>query len=660
MVPRNLYPSKIRSNSSFGSSTMLITALMLISLLVPGSYSPAFAQLPYQKVQTIELEATPVSDSQIRLNWRINYPSVIGSIRIYRAHYVTPDNFVLLTTLPANALSYIDSGLKAKATWFYRIQTSEKKPAQLSSPSNAVKATTMEFPPDPGTYKQGEGPEGPKVTSEDATLGSAIQTLSAKALTANDIQLKWAIPGLSNVSSLRIFRASSVDPKNFVLIGTIGSNLNTYVDTDLMPNRTYYYQMKYNLDSTGARLSPPSNTASATTPDGEAPNSRAKLASQRPKPGIPFELPSGGIGSAVPLDNAESDFLFLLNKYRASKGVGPVLPSVALTMASDALSQDLANREEVSKANSNGFSGYMRYRGFGFYKIDINFDTLVTVTRLLDLPTFFEQVKQYPEFDAMMLRPEWKTVGLGRAYSGAGSYFWVVDFVDYWDKTIPLGGEDTDGRVDGNERVRTRPPYDSLLAKAKLTGYGDDGKPYSPVHCDTETNECWRDAAPGDNRSLRDDSLPENMTGMWHVQYQLNSKGAMHFNSPDKYDMTDFTMSLLINENGTWVSQGYRAYQDPPPVEAGTWKWVHDAAHGEEIVTFFRDNGKPAATFRVHASPGVMTFFVVDGGDFFKGVKGDSNPNDDAQVIFLPGASFFLGAASPFPSGLRCGTCPQP
>ena len=48
-----------------------------------------------------------------------------------------------------------------------------------------------------------------------------------------------AIPGLSNVSSLRIFRASSVDPKNFLLIGTIGSNLNTYVDPDLMPNRTY-------------------------------------------------------------------------------------------------------------------------------------------------------------------------------------------------------------------------------------------------------------------------------------------------------------------------------------------------------------------------------------------------------------------------------------
>jgi uncharacterized protein YkwD len=634
---------------------------MLISLLVPGNCSTAFAQFPFQKTQTIDLDATPISDSQIRLTWRINYPGVIGSIRIYRAHVVTPDNFVLLTTLAANALSYVDSGLKAKSTWYYRIQTSEKKPAQLSSPSNAAKVTTLEFPPDPGTNQQGQ-PDPPKMTTEDPSINNAIQTLSAKAISPNDIELKWAIPGLSNVSSLRIFRASSADPKNFILVGTIGADAKSYVDADLKPRMTYYYQIKYNLDSTGARLSPPSNTASATTPDGADPNPRAKLASQRPKPGIPFELPPGGIGSAIPLDDTEAEFLYILNNYRTANGLGPLRPSVAVTMASDALSQDLAVRKELGKANSSGFSGYLRYRGFGFTKIDFNFDTLSTATRIIDVPTFFDQVRQEPEFNAIMLRPEWKVVGIGRTYN-EGTYYWVLDFINYWDKTIPLGGEDTDGRIDGNERVRTRPPYDSLLANAKLTGYGDDGKPYLPVHCDTETNECWRDPAPGTNRSLKEDSLPEYMTGMWHVDTQLDSRGVMHFNSPDKFDMTEFTMSMLINENGTWVSQGYRAYQEPPPAEAGTWKWVHDAAHNAEIVTFFRDNGKQAASFRVHASPGVMTFFVMDGGDFFKGVKVDNgafNPNDDQQVIFLPGAGFFLGSAAAFPSGLRCGTCPQP
>jgi len=657
MVPRNLYPSKNRNQVNFRPQTALITALMLMCLLVPASYTSAYAQFPGMKVQTIELEANTISDSQIRLSWRINYPGVIGSIRIYRAHYVTPDDFVFLTSLPANALSYVDSGLKAKSTWIYRIQTAEKKPAQLSSPSNVVRATTLSTPADPGPNQQ-DPTGGSKVTMEDPTINNEIQTLSAKALSANEIELRWAIPNLNHVASLRVFRASSADPKNFVMVGAIGANLNRYVDVDLKPRTTYYYQFKYNLDSTGARLSPPSNTASATTPDGSDPNPRAKLASQRPKPGIPFDLPPGGIGSAIPLDDSESEFLYLLNKYRASRGVGPVRASVALTMASDALSRDLANREEVSKSNSDGFSGYLRYRGFGFYKLDALSDTLATVTRIVDVPTFFEYVKQFPEQDAMMLRPDWKTVGVGRGYNG-GTYYWVVDFVNYWDKTIPLGGEDTDGRIDGNERVRTRPPYDSLLANAKLTGYGDDGKPYSPVHCDTETNECWRDPASGVNRSLREKSLPENMTGQWHVEYQMSAKGVTHFNSPDKFDMTDFTMSLLINEDGTWVSQGYKAYQEPPPSEAGTWKWVHDAAHDEEIVTFYRDSGKAAATFRVHASPGVMTFFVVDGGDFFKGVKGDNNPYDDAQVIFLPGTGFFLGSAPPFPSGLRCSSCPQ-
>lgn len=653
MMPRNKYPSKTGSKIELGNSIVLAAALALLCLLISGGATQALAQFG-RKEQTIELEATPISDTQIRLSWRINYPKDVVSIRIYRAHYVTPDYFVFLTSLPANALSFVDSDLKAKSTWIYRIQTSEKKPAMLSTPSNAAKATTLNEPP---TGVNQQDPNAPKVTTGDPS-GSVIQTLTAKALSANEIELRWAIPNLQNVSSMRIFRASSFDLKNFALVGAIGSNFNRYVDVDLKPKTTYYYQVKYNLDSYGARLSPPSNTAMATTPDGADPNPRAKLAAQRPKPGILFELPPGGIGTAIPLDDAESEFLYLLNRYRASKGVGPVRAAVSLTQASDALSQDLANREEIGKSNSSGFSGYLRYRGFGLYKLDFNFDTLATATRIIDVPTFFDQVKQSPDFDAMMLRAEWKTVGVGRAYNG-GTYYWVVDFINYWDKTIPLGGEDTDGRIDGNERVRTRPPFDSLLAGAKLTGYGDDGKPYSPVHCDTETNECWRDPAPGFNRSLRENSLPENMAGRWHVEYQLNSKGVMHFNSPDKFDLTDFTMSLLINEDGTWVSQGYRAYQEPPPAEAGVWKWVHDAAKDEEIITFYRDNGKPAATFRVHASPGVMTFFVVDGGDFFKNVKGDNNPYDDAQVIFLPGPGFFLGAAPPFPTGLRCGSCPQ-
>ena len=655
MVPRNLYFSETKKGSNCRIPTLLGTVLLVCCLVVLGCFTPAQAQFPFSKGQTIELEAIPVSSSQIRLSWRINNADVIGSIRIYRAHVVTPDNFSLLTTLSANALSYVDSGLKAKSTWIYRMQTSLRKPAQLSTPSNSARATTL-LEGDPGTNQQNG--TGSTVTTQDPGNINGIQTLTAKFLSANQIELRWAIPGLYNVASLRIFRASSLAPKDFQLVAAIGANLNVYVDQDLKPNTTYYYQIKYNLHSHGALLSAPSNTAMATTPDGSEPNPRAKLAALRPKPGIPYELPGSGIGTAIPLEEAEADFLYFLNKYRESKGVGPIRASVALTQASDALSRDLANRREISKADSNGFSGFLRYRSFGYTKVNVKSDTVAILTRFLDMQAFFNYVKSFREYEQLLLRPEWKTLGIARTHN-EGSQYWVIDLADHWDATIPLPGEDTDGRIDGNERVRTRPPIDSMVANARLTGYGDDGKPYSPVHCDTETNECWRDPASGVNRSLRENSFPENMVGRWQVEYQINSKGVMHFNDQNKFDTTDFAVAMLINEDGTWVMQGYRAFQDPIPSEAGTWKWVHDAGKDEEIVTFYRDNGKAPVTFRVHAAMGVMTFFVTAGADFFTGVKGDMNPNDDAQVIFLPGSGFFYSPAPPFPTELRCYSCPQ-
>lgn len=655
MVPRNFYPSESTKKNTSQILVLANIILLLGCLILVGGNSLAQAQFPGLKVQTIELEATAISSSQIRLTWRINNPDVIGSIRIYRAHIVTPDNFVFLTSLSANTMSYVDSGLKAKSTWVYRIQTSLRKPAQLSTPSNPARATTF-VTDDPAKGSTGD-PGGNTV--EDPSIINEIQTLSAKAVSANQIELRWAIPVLHNVASLRIFRAAGLASKDFEMIGAVASDRNVYVDSDLKPKTTYYYQIKYNLNSHGALLSTPSNTAMATTPDGAQPNPRAKLIALRPKPGIPFDLPPGGIGSAIPLDSAEEDFLFYLNQYRESKGLGPLRASVALTQASDALSRDLANRREVGKSDSNGSMGFMRYRAFGYTKIDVKCDTLAVVTRFYDTKAFFNYVKAMSEYNDMMLKPEWKTVGIGRGYNEGTSY-WVLDFAAWWDPTIPLPGEDTDGRVDGNEQMRTRPPIDSLMAKAILTGYGDDGKPYSPVHCDTEISQCWHDPAPGNNRSLREDSLPENMVGRWHIEYQINSKGVMHWNDPKKFDTTEFAMSLLINEDGSWVVQGYKAFQDPVPYEAGTWAWVHDASHNEEIVTFYRDYGKAPVTYRVHASPGVMTFFVVDGGDFFKGIKADMNPNDDAQVIFMPGPGFFYIPAPPFPFDLRCTSCPQP
>lgn len=667
MVPVNfnIATTSFAMRSRRTLSRVLLAALLLAGVFVFQPSANVFAQYRnFQKldnIQSIDLTAEAVSSTSARLSWRINRPGVIGGIRIYRAHPVTPDNFVFVLILPANTTSYTDTGLKPGSTWIYRIQTSGKKPVQLSAPSNAVQVKLPAPGPDePASQNTGTG--SPQYTTEDPSIDSAVKTLAARAVGPNDIELVWAIPNLPKVTALRVLRTTASEPTNFAIVGSVGSQMKTYIDTNLQPNTTYLYQLKYNLDSHGARLSPPSNTASARTPDGPAPNPRAKAAANRPKPGIRYVINNFGYGNAIPLDALEEELLYQLNRYRAANGLGPVRASVSLCQSAETFGKELAQTgggAPGTKFDASGRGTQARARAAGF-DVQTKYDTVV-ITSKADPVTLLESLKSSTIDNPVLTDPAWKIVGVARNYSEQdGAYRWVLDFAAYWDKTVPLPAEDTDGRIDGNERVRTRPPSDALALNAKFTGYGDDGKPYSSTHCDLETKECWKDPVMNLGRSLRDLSLPENMIGEWHVQYQFTQDGAWHFNDPDQFDTTEFQMSIKFNEDGTWISQGYRAFQTPAPAEAGAYKWVHDAGRNEEIVTFYRE-GRPMVTLRVHAAEKEMTFFAVDGGaaavNFFRGVAADFDKTNDPQVVFKPGLTAFSDS---FPSTLRCTTCPLP
>ena len=136
----------------------------------------------------------------------------------------------------------------------------------------------------------------------------------------------------------------------------------------------------------------------------------------------------------------------------------------------------------------------------------------------------------------------------------------------------------------------------------------------------------------------------------------------MHFNDYNGYDATGFTINFTINLDGTWKTQGYRAYQVPTPTDSGTWTSVHDAERNEEIVTFNRQNG-PVTTIRIHASRGLLTLYAVDGGtankSFLRGVPADANPKDDPQILLTPGMGFFNAPHDPFPGQGTCTFCPR-
>lgn len=354
--------------------------------------------------------------------------------------------------------------------------------------------------------------------------------------------------------------------------------------------------------------------------------------------------------------------LRLITAHRETRFLGTMRPSIALTKSSDFLSRDLATRNTLSTYDSLGRDVRTRARAFG-YLPNTTHDAVVISGNLTAAQALDLWKRSYTD-NEIILNPIWKVAGAGRTFNAStNTWYWVVEFAAYWDKTIPVPGEDEDGMVDGNPLIRTRPPGWALAAGHRFNHYGEDGDWYQSVHCDIDdpTHYCWKDEPPQGNPALATPSNSSYISGLWHVQFTLSPTGIKHYNDYNGWDATGFTISFWINADGTWATQGYRAYQQPTPTESGWWTSVRDAARGEELITFYRQNGKPSSTIRAHAVQGVLTFFAVDGGaamqGFLKGHPADSNRSDDPQIILHPGVSYFNAPHAPFPGSHTCPHC---
>jgi hypothetical protein len=300
----------------------------------------------------------------------------------------------------------------------------------------------------------------------------------------------------------------------------------------------------------------------------------------------------------------------------------------------------MAERNYISKVDSLGRSPAQRARAFGYpgERGPVPEDALVLAGDLGGAAIL--ELWRSSQLNAVLTNPSWKVVGVGRTFNAnSRRWHWQVLFGSFWDKTQLLTGEDEQGQIDGNLLIRTRPPSEALVAQHYLTGYGDDDTPYSPAHCDlnSEPQTCWHDPPPQVNLRLREPTALEYLFGNWEVLYQSSTQGVVHANYDD-YDHTGIVMELRISENGSWASRGYRAYTTPTPLESGTWQAVLDSARNEILLTLTRANRLPRATIRVHAAKDQLTFFAVDGGalmkNFFRGWPGDENAADDPQIIF--------------------------
>ncbi len=84
------------------------------------------------------LEARPISSTQIRLNWRDNSANEAG-FRVARS--LDGSHFSLIASTGANATSYTDSGLTAARKYWYRIRAFNS--IAVSQWTAVVSATTL-------------------------------------------------------------------------------------------------------------------------------------------------------------------------------------------------------------------------------------------------------------------------------------------------------------------------------------------------------------------------------------------------------------------------------------------------------------------------------------------------------------------------------------
>lgn len=697
-----------------------------------------FARTAEAAPQTIALQAAAISETQVRLSWRITNPGTISRVNIYRSVGIGNDDLQYLTSTVAQAISYIDQGLTPGATYNYFVKTAAPGGVLLSTPSNQVTVRTFGTVTNPTptptpvatptpaptatptprptatptpvpTATPTPAPTAtptPRPTATPTPLATPTPTpaptptptgneiLFATGVSQSQIRVAW-LPN-TRVTSLRLYRAEQSDPNNFIFLTNLAMNPQQFVDSGLKAATTYYYYIKTPIPGSGILLSGPSNIAVATTWGANGPSptptptptatptptptatptptpTPSVTPTPRPSPTptptstptpTPTPTPGTGTSGAIPLDDEETEMIRLITIHRETRFLSTMRPSIALTKSSDFLSRDLATRSTLSKYDSQGRDVSQRARAFG-YVPNTTFDGVVAAGNLTAQQALNVWKNSYAD-NEVILNPVWKVAGVGRTYNAStGQWYWVVEFAGFWDKTIPVPGEDDDGMVDGNPLIRTRPPGWAIAAGHRFTHYGDDGDWYQSVHCDYDdpTHYCWKDEPPQGNPSLQQPSNSSYIAGLWHVQYTISPTGIKHYNDYNGWDATGFTISFWINADGTWATQGYRAYQQPTPTESGWWTSVHDASRGEEIITFYRQNGKPTATIRAHAVQGVMTFFAVEGGaamqSFLKGVPADSNRADDPQIILHPGVSYFNAPHAPFPGSHTCTWCGQ-
>lgn len=157
---------------------------------------------------------------------------------------------------------------------------------------------------------------------------------------------------------------------------------------------------------------------------------------------LPVAARPGSTTATTQLDSEEQTFLGLINLYRQQNGLGALSIEPNLQAAAEWMSADLGAENYFSHTDSLGRDPFQRMRDFGYDYNTWMGENIAAGTS--SAQTAFDLWKGSPGHNANMLNPNYKVMGIGRAYTAGSDYgwYWTNDFGGY---LAPNRNADYDG-----------------------------------------------------------------------------------------------------------------------------------------------------------------------------------------------------------------------
>jgi len=159
--------------------------------------------------------AAVATSAGIDLSWQDNSDNETG-FKIERKTGAG-GNYQQIATVGANVIKYSDTGLSGDTTYYYRVRAYSD--SGDSSYSNEASATTPL-----------------------QTIPNAPGSLDAVAISSAQIDLSWQ-DNSNNESGFKIERKTGAGG-SYRQVAIVGPNINTYSDTSLIEDTTYYYRVR--------------------------------------------------------------------------------------------------------------------------------------------------------------------------------------------------------------------------------------------------------------------------------------------------------------------------------------------------------------------------------------------------------------------------------